>query len=124
MRYSVTPPWPERTAAARCRELFPVSEFVLSVWGRPLGAQVGACWMQPKFKGPIYLELAKHSAMGAALGFSLALVLLILDAQRVFEMIANSSAPGLTMLVFLGTFTLSFTIGATLTGWIFMTHES
>jgi len=72
--------------------------------------------MQPKFKGPTYLELATHSAMGAALGFSLALVLLILDAQHVFEMIVNSSSPELTMLLFLGAFTLSFTVGATIRG--------
>lgn len=69
-------------------------------------------------------ELAQHSAMGAALGLSLALVLLVLDAQHVFEMILNSAAPELTMLVFLGTFTLSFTVGATVTGWIFMAHDS
>ncbi len=62
--------------------------------------------------------------MGAALGLSLALVLLVLDAQHVFEMILNSAAPELTMLVFLGTFTLSFTVGATVTGWIFMAHDS
>jgi len=79
--------------------------------------------MQPKFKGPTYLELATHSAMGAALGFSLALVLLLLDAQHVLEMIV-SSAPEVTMLVFLGTFTLSFTVGATITGWVFIAHDS
>jgi hypothetical protein len=61
--------------------------------------------------------------MGAALGFSLALVLLLLDAQHVLEMIVNSSAPEVTMLVFLGTFTLSFTVGATITGWVFMAHD-
>lgn len=79
--------------------------------------------MQPKFKRPTYLELVSHSAMGAALGFALALVLLIMDAQHIFEMIVNSSAPNLTMLVFLGTFTLSFTVGATITGWIFIAHD-
>jgi hypothetical protein len=61
--------------------------------------------------------------MGAALGFSLALVLLILDAQHIFQMIVNSSAPELTMLVFLGMFTLTFTVGATITGWVFIIHD-
>ena len=46
-----------------------------------------------------------------------------LDAQHVLEMIDNSSAPEVTMLVFLGTFTLTFTVGATITGWVFMAHE-
>jgi hypothetical protein len=81
-------------------------------------------WMQPKFKRPTYLELLSHSAMGGALGLSLALALLVLDAQHILEMIINSSAPELTLLVFLGTFTLSFTVGATITGWIFIIHDS
>ena len=80
--------------------------------------------MQPNFKRPTYLELISHSAMGAALGFSLAMALLVLDAQHILEMIANSSAPELTMLVFLGTFTVSFTVGATITGWLFIAHDS
>jgi hypothetical protein len=79
--------------------------------------------MQPKSKRPTYLELLSHSAMGGALGLSLALALLVLDAQHFLEMIINSSAPELTLLAFLGTFTLSFTVGATITGWIFITHD-
>jgi hypothetical protein len=58
--------------------------------------------MQPKFKRPRYLELISYSAMGAALGLSLALVPLVLDARHIFEMIVNSSAPELTMLAFVG----------------------
>jgi hypothetical protein len=80
--------------------------------------------MQPNFKKPTYLELISHSAMGAALGFALALVLLILDAQQIIEMILDSSAPGLATLVFLGTFTVSFTVGATITGWLFIAHDN
>jgi hypothetical protein len=48
-----------------------------------------------EFKRPTYFELISHSAMGAALGLSLALVLLVLDAQHIFEMIINGSAPEL-----------------------------
>jgi hypothetical protein len=80
--------------------------------------------MQPNFKRPTYLELISHSAMGAALGFALALVLLILDAQQIIEMIVDSSAPELATLVFLGTFTVSFTIGATISGWLFIAHDN
>jgi hypothetical protein len=45
--------------------------------------------MQPK--RPSYLELVSHSAMGGVLGLSLALALLMLDAQHILEMIVNSS---------------------------------
>ena len=62
--------------------------------------------------------------MGAALGFALALVLLILDTQQIIEMIVESSAPELATLVFLGTFTVSFTVGATITGWLFIAHDN
>ncbi len=91
-------------------------------------SSAGACrqhfWMRPNSKRPTYLELLSHSAMGAPLGLFLALALLILDAQHILEMIVNSSDPELTMLVFLGTFTLSFTVGATITGWVFIAHDS
>jgi hypothetical protein len=62
--------------------------------------------------------------MGAALGFALALVLLILDAQQIIETIVDSSAPRLATLVFLGTFTVSFTVGATITGWLFIAQDN
>jgi hypothetical protein len=78
--------------------------------------------MQTKFKRPTYFELISHSAMGAALGLSLALVLLVLDAQHIFEMIINSSAPSLQCLYSWGT--LSFTVGATITGWLFIINDS
>jgi hypothetical protein len=45
--------------------------------------------MQPKFKRPTYLELLSHSAMGGALGLSLALALLVLDAQHILEMMCR-----------------------------------
>jgi hypothetical protein len=79
--------------------------------------------MQPKFKRPTYLELLSHSAMGGALG--LWRWLFSFSTRNIsLELIINSSAPELTLLVFLGTFTLSFTVGATITGWIFIIHDS
>jgi hypothetical protein len=80
--------------------------------------------MPPNLQKPTYLELLSHSAMGAALGMALALVLLIMDAQHILEMIVNSSEPELATLVFLGTFTVSFTAGATITGWLFIAHDN
>jgi hypothetical protein len=43
---------------------------------------------------------------------------------KIIEMIVDSSAPGLATVVFLGTFTVSFTVGATITGWLFIAHEN
>ncbi len=88
-----------------------------------MGARLNGLLMQRRFNRPLYLELVSHSVMGAALGFSLALALLILDPQHVFEMIVNSAAPELAMLVFLGMFTLTFTAGATITGWVFIIQD-
>jgi hypothetical protein len=47
----------------------------------------------------------------------------MLDAQHIVEMIVNSAAPELATFVFLGTFTVSFKVGATITGWVFIAHD-
>jgi hypothetical protein len=46
------------------------------------------------------------------------------STRNILEMIINSFAPELSLLVFLGTLTLSFTVGATITGWIFIIRDS
>jgi uncharacterized membrane protein len=68
-------------------------------------------------------QLAGHLTMGGALGASLAISLLLCNAQNVFQMIVNSTAPNLMIVVFVSTFTLIFAIGATLTGLIFILEE-
>lgn len=60
--------------------------------------------------------------MGALLGAFLALSLLVTEAG-LFDLIANSAAPRLTVMILVGTFAAVFAVGATLTGWIFLAIE-
>jgi hypothetical protein len=64
------------------------------------------------------LELAVHTAMGAALGLGFSLALLFFDAFKIATLIAQSVDPHSSMIVFAGTFTLAFAVGATLTGFV------
>ena len=64
----------------------------------------------------ILLELAGHAAMGAALGLGFCLGLMFFDAFKLKSMIAASVDPRSTAIVLVGTFTLAFAVGASLTG--------
>lgn len=68
-------------------------------------------------------QLVGHLTMGGVLGASLAISLLLFNAQNVLQMIVNSTAPKLMLVVFVSTFSLIFAIGATLTGLIFALEE-
>jgi hypothetical protein len=63
-------------------------------------------------------QVLRHLTMGASLGAFLATSLLLTNAPHIFQMIINSAAPKLMLVVFVGTFTLIVAIGATLTGFI------
>jgi hypothetical protein len=67
----------------------------------------------------IMLEMASHMAMGVALGLGFALALTLSDAFGVATLIAHSHEPRVTLTIFVGTFTLAFAVGATLTGFVF-----
>jgi hypothetical protein len=67
----------------------------------------------------IMLEMANHAAMGVALGLGFALALTLTNAFGVATLIAHSREPGMTLTIFVGTFTLAFAVGATLTGFVF-----
>ncbi len=69
------------------------------------------------------LGLASHTAMGIAMGLALAFVLTFIDTVGVMALINHSADPKTTMLVFVGSFTLAFGVGATLTGLVFMMME-
>ncbi|GLH77532.1 hypothetical protein SSBR45G_24400 [Bradyrhizobium sp. SSBR45G] len=72
----------------------------------------------------LLLELACHTIMGTALGLGFAFVLTEVDAFGISSLIAHSLDPHMTFVVFVGTFTLAFAVGATLTGFVFtMTQE-
>lgn len=79
--------------------------------------------MQTKSSRSLALALVGHLAMGAGLGAFLAVTLLLSDANDVFQMIVNSADPKGTILVFVGTLTMTFAIGATLTGLIFRLQD-
>lgn len=79
--------------------------------------------MKTRSTHPWLGKLTGQFGMGAMLGTFLAIYLIVSDTQRVFQMIINSSAPQLTMTVFVGVLALSFAVGATLTGWLFLMED-
>ncbi|MGC2808740.1 MAG: hypothetical protein WA303_00020 [Bradyrhizobium sp.] len=71
------------------------------------------------------LKLASHAAMGIAMGLVFTLVLSIADPAGIITLIKHGATPGPTWAMFVGTVLLTFAIGATLTGFIFiMTEDS
>lgn len=69
------------------------------------------------------VKLAAHLAMGGLLGTALAVSLVIMNVRNILELIAHSSAPWLTGIVFVSIFSLFCAVGATLTGFIFILAE-
>lgn len=63
-------------------------------------------------------ELAGHTAMGVALGLGFSLALIFFNAFKVGTLIAHCADPRTSAIVFAGTFTLAFAVGATLTGFV------
>ena len=78
-----------------------------------------SAWLQPS----VLLGLASHTAMGIAMGLAFAFVLTLIDRLGVMALIDHSADPKTTMIVFVGSFTLAFGVGATLTGLVFMMME-
>jgi hypothetical protein len=78
-----------------------------------------SAWIRPS----VLLGLAGHTAMGIAMGLAFAFVLTLIDTIGVMALINHSADPKTTMLVFVGSFTLAFGVGATLTGLVFMMME-
>lgn len=67
------------------------------------------------------LRLVSHAAMGVALGLAFALLLILIDPSGIATLIDHRGYQGLTMSV--STLVLSFGIGATLTGAVFIMME-
>ena len=61
--------------------------------------------------------------MGATLGLSLAIALMMTNDRHVFNLLANDADPGLATAVFVGVFVLIPAIGASLSGLVFILME-
>ena len=67
------------------------------------------------------LKLVGHAAMGVAMGLAFALLLILIDPSGSATLIEHAGGQGIT--VFVGTLVLTFAIGATLTGAVFIMTE-
>jgi len=71
----------------------------------------------------ILLELACHALMGIALGLVFSLIMIMNDAFGITTLISHGADTQATTMIFVGTFTLAFGVGATLTGFLFTMLE-
>jgi hypothetical protein len=67
------------------------------------------------------LKLGSHAAIGVAMGLAFALVLMLADPSGIATLIAHGGTQAVA--VFVGTLVLTFGIGATLTGLVFIVTE-
>ena len=69
------------------------------------------------------LKLAGHTAMGVALGLAFVIVLTRFGPAEITTMINSSVHPRATLVLFESMVVLSFAVGTTLTGLVFMMTE-
>jgi hypothetical protein len=67
------------------------------------------------------LRLVGHTAMGVAMGLAFALILILMDPSGIGTLIDHGGSQATT--VFVSTLVLIFSIGATLTGVVFILME-
>jgi hypothetical protein len=67
------------------------------------------------------LKLMGHAVMGVAMGLAFALILIVTDPSGISTLIADSGSQG--MDVFFGALVVTFGVGATLTGVVFLMTE-
>jgi hypothetical protein len=67
------------------------------------------------------LRLVAQAAMGVAMGLAFALILILLDSSGIASLIDHGGRQGTA--VFVGIIVLTFGIGATLTGAVFIVTE-
>jgi hypothetical protein len=68
-------------------------------------------------------KVLHHSLMGAALGASLALTLLVINAHQLLHVIANGPSPGLVLVIFVLWLSGYFSFGASVTGLLLILAE-
>jgi hypothetical protein len=69
------------------------------------------------------IKLAGHAAMGIAFGLAFVIVLTRFGPAEIMAVINGSAHPRATLILFESTTVLSFALGATLTGLVFMVTE-
>jgi hypothetical protein len=80
-------------------------------------------------KGPkkkprsLTLELASHAAMGMALGLAFCWALVLIEPFDVVNLIAHNPEPKTTAIILIGFVSLTFGLGATLTGMVLTTLD-
>jgi hypothetical protein len=88
--------------------------------------QQSVTWMRAKTSRLLLtsvLKLLGHVTMGIAMGLAFAFVMTRFDPLGIMPRIGNDAGNGMTPAVFVGIIVLSFTVGATLTGLVFMLTE-
>lgn len=66
-------------------------------------------------------ELAREAALGIALGLGFCLLVALIDPSHVASLIAHNAEPRTTAIILVSFYTLTFGIGATLTGFVLTT---
>lgn len=69
------------------------------------------------------VKLAGHATMGVAIGLAFAFFVTRFDPLGIMGLIGGDMVPGMTPSILIGIIVLSFTIGTTLTGFVFMITE-
>ena len=69
------------------------------------------------------VKLAGHTAMGLAIGLAFAFFVTRFDPLGIMALIGHNRVPGITPSILVGIIVLSFTVGTTLTGFVFMMME-
>jgi hypothetical protein len=69
------------------------------------------------------LKLLGHATMGVAIGLAVAFFITRIDALGIMRHVGDDTMPGITPAVLVGIIVLSFAVGTTLTGIVFMVTE-
>lgn len=72
----------------------------------------------------LFQKLLFHSAIGAGLGGLFSSALLILNIQRVLDVVQGSVSPVTTMIILIAGSCVYFAFGATITGFHFILSEN
>ena len=69
------------------------------------------------------VKLLSHATMGTALGLAIAFFVTRFDPFGIMAKVRGDMVPGITPFSLIGIIVLSFTVGTTLTGLVFMIEE-